>query len=73
MTDNTIKFSVKMSSSSQKLDGSIKTEGTRDYEQLYNKPKLNGKVLSGNTELDLRLRDVKAHILTNSEIEQLLK
>ena len=43
-------------------------EGTRDYNKLYNKPKISG------TELihDVPLVDIGVGILTNSELENLL-
>ena len=43
-------------------------EGTRDYNKLYNKPRING------TELihDIPLVDIGVDILTNNELENLL-
>ena len=43
-------------------------EGTRNYNKLYNKPKING------TELihDIPLVDIGVDILTNNELENLL-
>lgn len=43
-------------------------EGTKDYEQLLNKPSIEGVVLIG----DKTFEDLHMHVLTNIEIENLL-
>jgi hypothetical protein len=43
-------------------------EGTKDYEQLLNKPSIEGEVLIGNKTFE----DLHMHVLTNLEIETLL-
>lgn len=43
-------------------------EGTKDYEQLLNKPSIEGEVLIGNKTFE----DLHMHVLTNIEIENLL-
>jgi hypothetical protein len=43
-------------------------EGTKDYEKLINKPRIEGEELIG----DKSFEDLHMHVLTNLEIETLL-
>jgi len=46
--------------------------GTRNYEQLYNQPKINGKTLVGNRELDeLGIQEIMVPI-SDEEIDEML-
>ena len=46
--------------------------GTRNYEQLYNQPKINGKVLVGDRELDeLGIQEIMVPI-SDEEIDEML-
>ena len=64
-----VQISGSLSPKTRTLSGELDGHGTRNYNRLYNKPKIEGVTLEGDkTFEDLNLRSI-----TNAELAELLK
>ena len=68
-TDSSIDTDIQTSDGEIDTDIEISTGGTNDYNELINKPQINGVELVGNKTPE----DLDILPLTNAEIDELLK